>query len=138
MKRLFLLICIISIYKVNAQYDRPIQVEVVDRTEIEMLSAQYRVMQQEQREKMARQNYQIALDNNKQLYDYLYNQLMPLTRNLSTTREKHIKSINKLIDENERLLKRYNSSNYNKKLRELEIKRDREYQSIMNDISLNK
>ena len=67
------------------------------------------------------QNLETAKQNNSQLYDILYRQLMPYSKG-KKDEILYMKEINKLIEENNKLLKKYNSSSYNIKLKSLEYK----------------
>ena len=135
MKKTLFISFILLTVNTNAQLNNNvIRVEVIDMTEIELLSAQYRLMQNEIRAKQEAKNHMTALDNNMRIHTFLYSDLMKLAKK-TENKEKHIKTINKLIDKNERLYKRYNSNRYNDKLSELEHLINLEYNSIISEIN---
>ncbi len=105
MKKAIFVLSIATFTGLSAQ-NSPIQIEVVDRTEITMLAAQYDIMQREQRQAQAQKNYDVALKN----FQVLNNDLTQLQIN---TNDKNIlKRISKANKQNDRLLILYNSRNY--------------------------
>ena len=105
MKKTIFILSLATFTGLSAQ-NTPIQVEVVDRTEITMLAAQYDIMQREKRQAQAQENFNGA-------YLHYQNFSKYLNEWYSKTSDKDlIKRINKAIKQNERLLSLYNSRRY--------------------------
>ena len=90
MKKTIFISFILLTVNTNAQLNNNvIRVEVIDMTEIELLSAQYRLMQNEIRAKQEAKNHMTALDNNMRIHTFLYSDLMKLAKK-TENKEKHI------------------------------------------------
>lgn len=105
MKKTIFILSLATFTGLQAQ-NTPIQIEVVDRTEITMLAAQYDVMMREKREAQAQENYNGAYLHYQNFSKYL-NEWYAMTNDKDL-----IKRINKAIKQNERLLSLYNSRRY--------------------------
>lgn len=105
MKKTIFILSLISFTGLRAQ-NTPIQVEIVDRTEITMLAAQYDIMQREKREEMNAKNYDIALQN----FSTFTSNLGQLER--MTTDPIILKQIEKAHKQNERLFNLATRSSY--------------------------
>ncbi|WP_332020441.1 hypothetical protein [Kaistella sp.] len=122
MKKIFILLSLVTFAGISAQ-DRPIQVEVTDRTEITMLAAQWDVLQQQKRQEQAELNYDTANYNHSVIGSNLY-KLSKLTSDTDI-----LKQIDKAEKQNNKLLNLYNSRRYQTKFYEL--------QSLIRQISAN-
>lgn len=105
MKKTLFILSLISFTGLTAQ-TRPIQIEVVDRTEITMLAAQYDIMQREKRSEMNAKNYDIAIQN----FSTFTSNLGQLER--MTTDPKILKQIEKAHQQNEKLFNLATRSSY--------------------------
>ena len=101
MKRIFIFLSLATFTGLNAQ-NRPIQIEVVDRTEITMLAAQYDIMQREKRQEQSQLNYDNA-NYNQAIFNA---KIAHLYR--STNDKDILKRIKKAAKQNERLINLYN------------------------------
>lgn len=122
MKKIFILLSVVTFAGISAQ-DRPIQVEIVDRTQIELLSAEWTVLQQQKRQEQAELNYDTANYNHSVIGSNLY-KLARLTSDKDI-----LKQISKAENKNNKLLNLYNSRRYQTKFYEL--------QSLIRQISAN-
>lgn len=113
MKKTILILSLITFSGMKAQ-DRPIQIEVVDRTEITMLAAQYDIMQREKRQEQNAKNYDIAIQN----FSSFTNDLGQLQR--MTTDPKILKQIEKAHAQNERLFNLANRNSYSNEFYKLQ------------------
>lgn len=107
MKNLMIILTLIFSTVLSAQ-NRPIQIEVVDRTEITMLAAQYDIMQREQRQRINAQNFDIAIKN----FSSFTSSLGELEK--FTNDPKILKEIKKAHQQNERLYNLATRSSYTK------------------------
>lgn len=113
MKKTILILSLSAFTGMNAQ-STPIQVEVVDRTEITMLAAQWDIMQREKRQTMNAKNYDIAIQN----FSSFTSNLGQLER--MTTDPKILRQIEKAHAQNERLFNLANRSSYSKEFYKLQ------------------
>ena len=105
MKKIILILSISAFCTMSAQ-DRPIQVEIVDRTQIELLSAEWTVLQQQKRQEQAELNFDTANYNHSVIGSNLY-KLAKLTSDKDI-----LKRIDKAEKQNNKLLNLYNSRRY--------------------------
>lgn len=105
MKKTIFILSLISFTGLQAQ-TQPIQIEVVDRTEITMLAAQYDIIQREKRQAQAELNYDTA-NYNREIFASNLFRLYRLTNDKDI-----LKRIKKAEKQNERLLNLYNRSRY--------------------------
>jgi len=113
MKKTIFILSLATFTGLSAQ-NTPIQVEIVDRTEITMLAAQHDVMMREKRQAMNAKNYDIAIQN----FSSFTSNIGQLKR--MTTDPKILKQLEKAHAQNERLFDLANRSSYSREFYKLQ------------------
>lgn len=113
MKKTILILSLATFTGLSAQ-NTPIQVEIVDRTEITMLAAQYDVMMREKRQEQNAKNYDKAIQN----FSTFTSQLGQLEK--FTSDPKILKQIEKAHAQNEKLFNLATHSSYSKEFYKLQ------------------